>query len=104
MFKFIIIIDYTLPPLQIASAAGAFELNNRQRFAGFFRTIPSYEFVAPSLAQIARQFSWTQMAIITQRESLFTVVSIEMITHCTVCPFNGSPIVSIGHCEAKQNF
>ena len=67
---------YMVPSLQIASAAAAFELNDRQRFRGFFRTIPSYDFVAPSLAQVARQFGWTQLAIITQRESVFTVVSV----------------------------
>ena len=58
----------------MAGIAGAYVLNNRERFRGFFRTFPSFEFVGPSLAEIARQFSWTQMAIISQRENLFTLV------------------------------
>ena len=60
---------------QMAGIAGAYVLNDRERFRGFFRTLPSFEFVGPSLAAIARQFGWTQMAIITQKESLFTLVS-----------------------------
>ena len=54
--------------------ASAYILNNRERFRGFFRIDPSFEFVGPSLAEIARQFNWIQMAIITQKESLYTLV------------------------------
>ena len=59
---------------QMAGVAGAFVLNDRNRFRGFFRTLPSFELVGPSLAEIARKFDWTQMAIITQEESLFILV------------------------------
>ena len=58
----------------MAGIAGAYILNNRERFKGFFRTLPSFEFVGPSLAVIAQKFGWKQMAIITQKESLFTLV------------------------------
>ena len=61
----------------MAGIAGAYVLNNRERFKGFFRTLPSFELVGPSLAEIARQFNWTQMAIITQKESLFTLVCLQ---------------------------
>ena len=58
----------------MADIASAYILNDRQRFRGFFRTLPSFEFVGPALAEIARKFKWTQMAIITQRESPFSLV------------------------------
>lgn len=58
----------------MAGIAGANELNDRQRFRNFYRTDVSSEFVGPALAEMARQFNWRQMAIITQGESLFTMV------------------------------
>ena len=60
----------------MAGVAGAYVLNDRQRFKGFFRTFSSFEFVGPALAEIAREFQWRQMAIITQRESLFSLVCV----------------------------
>ena len=59
---------------QMAGIAGADILNDRERFRNFFRTLPSFELVGPSLAVIARQFCWTQMTIISQEESLFVMV------------------------------
>jgi len=56
---------------QMAPVAGTYELNDRTRFRGFFHTDTSHEFVGAALAEIARQFHWTQMAIITQKESIF---------------------------------
>ena len=58
----------------MAGVSGSSELINRQRFKGFFRTGSSYEFVGAALAEIARQFRWTQMAIITQGEGIFLMV------------------------------
>lgn len=55
----------------MAGIIGANELNDRQRFRGFYRTDGSHEFVGEALAEMARQFNWTQMAIISQDESLF---------------------------------
>lgn len=60
--------------MQMAGIAGADVLNDRQRFRNFFRTLPSFELVGPSLAVLAREFRWTQMAIISQEESLFVLV------------------------------
>ncbi len=60
--------------LQMAGIAGANELNDRQRFRGFYRTDASSEFVGAALAEMARRFKWTQMAIISQSESLFLMV------------------------------
>lgn len=58
----------------MAGIAGADELNDRQRFRGFYRTDASSEFVGAALAEMARRFNWTQMAIISQSESLFLEV------------------------------
>ena len=58
----------------MAGIAGANELNDRQRFRSFFRTDASSEFVGAALAEMAREFNWRQMAIITQSESLFLLV------------------------------
>lgn len=60
---------------QMTGIAAANELNNRQRFRGFFRTAASSEFVGAALAEMSRVFNWTQMAIISQSESLFSMVS-----------------------------
>ena len=59
----------------MAGIAGANELNDRRRFKNFFRTDATSEFVGPAVAQMARQFGWTQMAVVTQSESLFLLVS-----------------------------
>ena len=66
----------------MTGASGSSELINRQRFKGFFRTSSSYGFVGAALAEIARQFRWTQMAIITQRETLFTMVCGKLLGVC----------------------
>lgn len=58
----------------MAGIAGADELNDRTRFRGFYRTDASSEFVGHALAGMAREFNWTQMAVISGSESLFTMV------------------------------
>ena len=60
----------------MAGVAGANELNDRRRFKNFFRTDVTGESVGPAVAQMARQFGWTQMAVVTQSESLFILVSV----------------------------
>ena len=60
----------------MAYAAAAYELTERHRFKNFFRTLPSYQYTAASLAQLMRQFEWKKMLIITQKESLFIRVSL----------------------------
>ena len=59
---------------QVAFDAAATILDNRKRFKNFFRTLPQYEFLPRALFRIALQFEWTQMAVITQTENLFTSV------------------------------
>lgn len=73
--------SHSLPLPQLSDAAGAYDLNDRRNYKGFFRVISSFQFLASGLVGIARQFGWTQMAIITQEETLFTSVSIKF-DHC----------------------
>ena len=80
---------------QMAGIAGASILKNRERFRRFFRTLPSFEFVGPSLAEIARKFEWTQMAIITQKESLFTLVNVTL--YSVWCYVNHLPCFTYTH-------
>ena len=58
----------------MAFAAAASVLNNRDLFRNFYRTLPSFQLNAATMAQLMRQFGWQQMALITQDESLFSVV------------------------------
>ena len=67
---------YTFYFCQMAGIAGANELNDRQRFKGFYRTDATSEFVGAALAEMARKFNWTQMAIVSQSESLFRLVCV----------------------------
>ena len=57
--------------IQMAGTAAADVLSDRQRFRGFFRTEVSSEFVGAAIAEMARYFNWTQMAVVIQSESLF---------------------------------
>jgi ABC-type branched-subunit amino acid transport system substrate-binding protein len=58
----------------MAGTAAADELNDRERFRGFYRTEVSTRNIGPALAEMARQFDWMQMAIITEDQSLFKKV------------------------------
>ena len=58
----------------MAFDAAANVLTDRKRFKNFFRTLPQYEFLPRALVQTALEFKWTQMAVITQTENLFTSV------------------------------
>ena len=58
----------------MAGIEGSAELNDRQRFRGFYRTDATGEFMGPALAEIARRFNWTQMAVISRGVSFFLKV------------------------------
>ena len=60
---------------QMAGTVGSDELNDRKKFKGFYRTGISHKHVGAAFTELARQFEWTQMAVITQRGSLFIKVS-----------------------------
>ena len=63
---------------QMAGIEGSAELNDRQRFRGFYRTDATGEFIGPALAEIARRFNWTQMAVISRGVSFFLKVCMYM--------------------------
>ena len=69
-----------LPLSQIAFAAAASILSDRQRFRSFFRVVPSFYYIPGSMAQLMRQFNWKKMTIITQEEALFQAVSTTLIS------------------------
>ena len=66
---------YFLSPSQIAFAAVATVLNDRQRFRSFFRVLPSSSYIPASTAQLLRQFGWKKMIVITQEKAPFQAVS-----------------------------
>ena len=66
-------------PLQISFSSGSPALSDRTRFRKYFRNSPTSEIVAPTLRSVAAQFNWTRVAVITQEEALFTIVSIYII-------------------------
>ena len=59
--------------LSVVSAANS--LDNRIKFRNFYRTSVPFLDVGESLGQLMREFGWRQMSIITQDESLFSLVS-----------------------------
>ena len=60
--------------MQIAGTAATDELNDRQRFRGFYRTEVPTTYLGRALADMAKRFEWKQMAIISRSSSLFTGV------------------------------
>ena len=58
----------------MAFAAAASVLSDRETYQNFYRTLPSFDLNAATMAQLMRQFGWQQMSIITQEESVFTEV------------------------------
>ncbi len=72
---------HTVTIIQISFASSDPALNNRERFKTFFRTLPCYVYVPPTIATIMKEFNWKQMGIITQNESPFNTVSIIIYSH-----------------------
>ena len=58
----------------MAFDAAAAVLTDRNKFRNFFRTLPQYEFLPRAILRTTLEFKWTQMAVITQTENLFTSV------------------------------
>ena len=63
------------PIAKMSYAAAASVLNDREKYRSFFRVLPSFDNLAPSVVAIMDQFKWTQMLVFTQDESLFVKVS-----------------------------
>uniref|UniRef100_A0A1X7UIU2 G-protein coupled receptors family 3 profile domain-containing protein n=1 Tax=Amphimedon queenslandica TaxID=400682 RepID=A0A1X7UIU2_AMPQE len=64
---------WNIPQLSVVSAANS--LDNRIKFRNFYRTSVPFHDVGESLGQLMREFGWRQMSIITQDESLFSLVT-----------------------------
>jgi len=64
------------PSLQISFSSSVETLNNRDIFPNVWRTHPNEANLANAVLAIMKEFSWTEIKIITQDESLFTGVSI----------------------------
>jgi len=64
-------------------ASATSSLNERVRFPNFWRTYPSEDNIVLPILAILMQYGWNQLKIITQDETLFTLVS-EKFTefHC----------------------
>ena len=60
----------------MAGVEGSPELNDRQRFQGFFRTDASGEYTGEGLTEVIREFNWTQMAVITRGVSFYQSVRV----------------------------
>ena len=58
----------------MAYAAASLTLNNRNIFRNFFRTMPVYTNMGIAVADLAKQFDWQQLAVVTQSNGLFTPV------------------------------
>ena len=76
----------------MAFDAGANVLTDRKKFKNFFRTLPHYEFLPRALVQTALEFEWTQMAVITQTENLFTSVRSILGKYSDLTVFCRSPM------------
>ena len=61
--------------LQISFSSGSPALSDRSRFRKYFRNSPDSGIVAPTLRSTTSHFGWTRVAVITQEEALFTIVS-----------------------------
>ena len=68
-------LDQSLLFAKMAYAAAANVLNDRQKYRSFFRALPSFDNLAPSVVAIMDHFNWSQMLVFTQEESLFESVS-----------------------------
>ena len=64
----------------MAGTAASDEFDDRQRFRGFYRTEISSTNIGPALAEMAQQFNWMQMAVITEQTFLFSQVC-DLVLH-----------------------
>ncbi len=59
---------------QLSFAVTAPSLANKRRFPNFFRTVPSDSAVNVALVRFLRQYGWSRVGTLTQREQRFTEV------------------------------
>jgi len=61
--------------IQMSYASATSSLNERVRFPNFWRTYPSEDSIVLPILAILMQYGWNQLKIITQDETLFTLVN-----------------------------
>lgn len=59
---------------QLSFAITAPSLANKRRFPNFFRTVPSDSAVNVALVRFLRQYGWSRVGTLTQREQTFIEV------------------------------
>lgn len=59
---------------QLSFEVTAPSLANKRRFPNFFRTVPSDSAVNVALVRFLRQYGWSRVGTLTQREQKFTEV------------------------------
>ena len=64
--------------MQISYASGLAALSDRTRFRRYFRNTPAFDIIFPALHSTMDYFDWQRLALITQEESIFTVVRIRI--------------------------
>ncbi|XP_077072185.1 gamma-aminobutyric acid type B receptor subunit 2 isoform X1 [Siphateles boraxobius] len=70
--------------VQLSFAVTAPSLTNKRRFANFFRTVPSDSAVNVALVRFLRQYGWSRVGTLTQREQKFTEVQRDLSRHLEV--------------------
>ena len=68
----IVFIPYVLWQIGYVSAASVFD--DRERFPGFFRMLPSFSHLAETVAVFSQEMGWSQIAMITQDVTIWTAV------------------------------
>ncbi|XP_064390850.1 gamma-aminobutyric acid type B receptor subunit 2-like isoform X2 [Halichondria panicea] len=63
---------------QVSYASSSIELSDRSRFLNFFHTYPSDADFAPAVVSLIQEYGWRRIAFITQDESLFTEVLVNL--------------------------
>ena len=59
---------------QIAYVAAASVFDDRVRFPGFFRMLPSFSHFGEATAIFSQEMGWSQVAVITQDVTIWTAV------------------------------
>ncbi|XP_056331840.1 gamma-aminobutyric acid type B receptor subunit 2 [Danio aesculapii] len=67
--------------VQLSFAVTTPSLANKKRFPNFFRTVPSDRAVNVALVRFLRQYGWSRVGTLTQREHSFTEVQTDLSRH-----------------------
>ncbi|XP_048010204.1 gamma-aminobutyric acid type B receptor subunit 2 isoform X2 [Megalobrama amblycephala] len=67
--------------VQLSFAITAPSLANKRRFPNFFRTVPSDSAVNVALVRFLRQYGWSRVGTLTQREQTFIEVQRDLSRH-----------------------